>query len=221
MNRIGMLLLSLGGLFAGVGQETALGSGLSAWQRHVNMASPCFLGPTAHEAKTSELIRLERIVLTMGGEPYHAGILLHAGEEFGIDPILLSCVAYVESNFRCRARSKRGARGIMQLRPVVMEVLGVTDPWDPYQNIMAGAAYLLHCFERYKDQPNSTGLALAAYNMGPGPVRKLVASDSARRFVRKVLRVYNRLTDISLPTEGWVLKAPADRNSRVRRLATQ
>ena len=67
---------------------------------------------------------------------------------------------------------------------------------------MAGAAYLRNCFERYKHCPNSTYLALAAYNIGPGPVEKLNQSEAARRFVRKVLRVYNRLTDSPIPMTG-------------------
>ncbi len=94
----------------------------------------------------------------------------------------------------------------MQLRPIVLEVLGVSDPWDPHQNIMAGTAYLRNCFERYQHFPNSTYLALAAYNIGPGPVEKLNSSDAAGRFVRKVLQVYNRLTDSPIPITGKAVK---------------
>ena len=90
----------------------------------------------------------------------------------------------------------------MQLRPIVIEVLGVTDPWDPHQNIMAGTAYLRNCFERYKHCPNSTYLALAAYNIGPGSVEKLNRSDAAGRFVRKVLQAVQSPDRQSDPRDG-------------------
>lgn len=150
-------------------------------------------------SRSAEVQRMIRLVRTLGGKPEYALILLGAGEEFRIDPVLLASLAYVESSFRHRVSSRCGARGLMQVRPLVLKVLGVTDPWDPYQNIMAGTAYLLHCFERYERHPNSTYLALAAYNIGPGPVRKLTRSDAAKRFVRKVLTVYNRFTDAPIP----------------------
>ncbi|MBI4964709.1 MAG: lytic transglycosylase domain-containing protein [Desulfomonile tiedjei] len=139
------------------------------------------------------------MVRCLGGNPDYAGILVSAGKEFDIDPILLTAVTHVESSFRPKAASGKGARGLMQLRPVVLNVLGVTDPWDPHQNIMAGASYLRTCFERYSSEPESTFLALAAYNIGPGPVQKLTRSDAAERFVKKVLSVYNRFTDSPIP----------------------
>jgi soluble lytic murein transglycosylase-like protein len=64
---------------------------------------------------------------------------------------------------------------------------------------MAGASYLRTCFDRYASQPESTFLALGAYNIGPGPVEKLTRSDAAERFVKKVLSVYNRFTDSPIP----------------------
>lgn len=137
---------------------------------------------------------LRETVIALGGEPHHARVLFHAGREFEIDPFFIASVTFVESNFRPRIQSNRNAKGLMQLRPVVLEVLGVTNPWDPYQNIMAGTAYLRHCFERYSMHENSTYLALAAYNIGPGQPRKLENSEAASRFVKKVLTVYNKLS---------------------------
>ncbi len=149
------------------------------------------------EAKLThqELQRLKSAVCSLGGKPQHADIILKAGRRYEIDPMFLAAVTSVESSFRARVTSCKGARGLMQLRPIISKHHGVTDPWDPHQNIMAGAAYLRTCFERYSRHPNSTYLALAAYNIGPGPVPKLHASPAAKRFVKKVLRVYNRLTD--------------------------
>jgi soluble lytic murein transglycosylase-like protein len=203
----GMLFLSLGGMLTGLGQDPAV-------------ARPEICMPKARPAVVAgqivagrkpavsiqELENLKSVVSALGGKTDYAKILLTAGREFQIDPVLIAAVTHVESSFRPRAASCRNARGLMQLRPIVLEVLGVTDPWDPHQNIMAGAAYLRTCFERYKQCPNSTYLALAAYNIGPGPVEKLNRSDAAGRFVRKVLRVYNRLTDIPIPITGKALK---------------
>ncbi len=138
--------------------------------------------------------RLRDSIISLGGEAHHARVLFHAGREFEIDPFFIASVAFVESNFRPKIQSNRSAKGLMQLRPIVLEVLGVTNPWDPYQNVMAGAAYLRHCFERYAKYDNSTYLALAAYNIGPGPTRKLENSQAAARFVKKVLTVYNKLS---------------------------
>jgi soluble lytic murein transglycosylase-like protein len=141
-----------------------------------------------------ELRRLRQVVCALGGKPHHAPILLKAGQKFEIDPIFLAAVTHVESSFRPRARSGRGACGLMQLRPIVTNAYGVTNPWDARQNIMGGAAYLRTCFYRYRKHSNSTFLALAAYNIGPGPAEKLRKSPAAKRFVKKVLLVYNRFT---------------------------
>jgi len=141
-----------------------------------------------------ELRRLRSVVCALGGKPHHAPILLKAGKKFEIDPIFLAAVTHVESSFRPRARSGKGACGMMQLRPIVTRAYGVADPWDPRQNIMGGAAYLRTCFHRYRKHSNSTFLALAAYNIGPGPAEKLSKSPAAKRFVKKVLLVYNRFT---------------------------
>jgi soluble lytic murein transglycosylase-like protein len=210
----GMLFLSLGGM-------------LTALDRDPAVARPEICMPKARPAIVSgqlstgrkptvsvqELENLKSVVSALGGKPDYAKILLSAGREFQIDPVLIAAVTHVESSFRPRAASSRNARGLMQLRPIVLEVLGVTDPWDPHQNIMAGAAYLRTCFERYKHCPNSTYLALAAYNIGPGPVEKLNSSDAAGRFVRKVLRVYNRLTDTPIPITGKATK-DSERNAQ-------
>jgi|GEM_PF-1666951 len=158
------------------------------------------------QIRQSELDRLKEMVRSLGGKPEHASILLNAGRQFEIDPLLLAAVTFVESSFNPTAKSKCGARGLMQLRSVVLNVLGVTNPWDPHENIMAGAAYLRNCFERYDRYENATYLALAAYNIGPGPVSKLTGSDPAERFVRKVLSVYNRLTDEPIPVTRQPLR---------------
>ncbi|MGO9571584.1 MAG: lytic transglycosylase domain-containing protein [Desulfomonilaceae bacterium] len=203
----GMLFLSLGGLLTGVDYDPAVARPEMCIPKArpavvTRRVSPGLKSPVSIQ----ELENLRSVVSSLGGKPGYARILVLAGREFHIDPVFIAAVTHVESSFKPKAASCRGARGLMQLRPIVIEVLGVTDPWDPHQNIMAGAAYLRNCFERYKHCPNSTYLALAAYNIGPGPVEKLNRSDAAGRFVRKVLRVYNRLTDSPIPVTGKAAK---------------
>ena len=72
-----------------------------------------------------------------------------------------------ESGFDARAVSTAGAQGLMQLMPELSEELGVTDPFDPRQNIFAGVRYLRWLLDRHKGDES---LVLASYNAGPGAV---------------------------------------------------
>ncbi len=86
-----------------------------------------------------------------------------------VSPHLLEAVASAESAFRSDAVSAKGARGVMQLMPGTARMLGVRNPDDAAQNIEGGAAYLGDLLRAFD---GDTVLALAAYNAGPGAVRR-------------------------------------------------
>ena len=96
-----------------------------------------------------------------------APVLLDAAQREGLEPKLLTAVIQRESAFRPCAISAKGAQGLMQLMPDTAGRFGVSDPFDPKQNIDAGAKYIKELLTRYS---GNLSLALGAYNAGPGKV---------------------------------------------------
>jgi len=92
-----------------------------------------------------------------------------AAAKYGVDADLLFSVIAAESNFKPQAVSRRGARGLMQLLPSTATHLGVTDIFDPAQNIDGGTRYLRDLLGRYQ---GDLALTLAAYNAGPAAVQR-------------------------------------------------
>ena len=89
--------------------------------------------------------------------------------KYNLDPSLLTAVVTQESGGNPNAQSGAGAQGLMQLMPATAASLGVTNPFDPQQNLEGGAQYLSSLLTQYG---GDTSLALAAYNAGPGNVAK-------------------------------------------------
>jgi soluble lytic murein transglycosylase-like protein len=117
---------------------------------------------------------------------YEPLILEHATRQ-SLRPELVRAVIQVESGFNPRALSPKGAMGLMQLMPATARSLGVSNPWDPAQNIRGGTDYLRRLLDEYHGNEE---LALAAYNAGSGAVakygRRIPPYRETRDYVRKV-----------------------------------
>jgi soluble lytic murein transglycosylase-like protein len=110
-----------------------------------------------------------------------------AASKYDLSPRLIKGVIRAESNFQVDAVSRAGAQGLMQLMPATAKELGVTKPFDIDQNIDGGARYLRKMLDSFG---GNVKLALAAYNAGPGTVRKFegnVPYQETIQYVSKVL----------------------------------
>lgn len=105
---------------------------------------------------------------TTGNKQTDSLIKLYGGK-YGVDPYLIFCVMQQESSFRATATSTDGAQGLMQLMPATAARFGVTNSYDPAQNISAGARYLKFLLDLFDGRVD---LALAGYNAGEGAVQK-------------------------------------------------
>ncbi|GIO13352.1 hypothetical protein J19TS2_29070 [Cohnella xylanilytica] len=132
-----------------------------------------------------------------GATSAYDGLIAAASARYGVDPALIKGVIQSESSFRPDAVSSVGAKGLMQLMDGTARGLGVTDSFDPAQNIDAGTRYLSFLLRKYD---GNEATALAAYNAGPGTIDRLglrtnedvVARQSelpseTQAYVRKVL----------------------------------
>jgi soluble lytic murein transglycosylase-like protein len=121
----------------------------------------------------------------LGSTPYDEFIAA-VSQAHGVDPMLVKALIQVESNYKPRARSPKGAMGLMQLMPSTAREYKVRNPFDPKTNIEAGIKHLKGLIDRFK----GVELALAAYNAGEGAVRKfngIPPYRETRNYVSKIL----------------------------------
>lgn len=117
----------------------------------------------------------------------YKSIFAQAANEYNVSEKLLMSIAMAESGFNANATSNAGAMGLMQLMPTTAAELGVTDAYDPTQNIMGGAKLISKFINRYD---GNVSLALAAYNAGPGNVDKyggIPPFTETQNYVSKIL----------------------------------
>jgi soluble lytic murein transglycosylase-like protein len=124
------------------------------------------------------------------------GYLIDSGARNEIDPLLLYSIMHQESSFKSHAISPKGARGLMQLMPGTAVRYGVTNIFDPRQNIEGGARYVRFLLDRFDGDVN---LTLAGYNAGEGAVEKygwrIPPYAETQEYVRRISRRYSLLRD--------------------------
>ena len=121
-----------------------------------------------------------------------ANFITASARAHGIAPELVASVIAVESNFNPNAVSWRSARGLMQLLPQTAARFGVTNVFDPEQNIEAGTKYLKELLVRYN---GDLSLSLAAYNAGPDRVEQYRAVPpyrETRDYIRRVTEKFRK-----------------------------
>jgi len=120
-------------------------------------------------------------------------IIAKASSRYGVDASLIKAVIKAESNFNPTAVSHAGAQGLMQLMPGTARSLGVSDSFDPEQNVMAGTRFLRDLLKRYNGDLDS---ALAAYNWGPGNVDKQPSRlpRETQSYLARVKQLYSSFT---------------------------
>lgn len=113
----------------------------------------------------------------------------HSADQ-SLDPKLVRAMIQVESGYNHRARSHKGAMGLMQLMPGTASQLRVSDPYDPDENVRGGTQYLRNLIDRFAGRLE---LAVAAYNAGPGAVERydgIPPYRETRDYVQRVLALY-------------------------------
>jgi len=115
-----------------------------------------------------------------------------ASSAYGVDKGLITSVIQAESDFDPNATSSKGAMGLMQLMPDTARGLGVSNAYDPEQNVMAGTRFLKDLLDRYH---GDVRLALAAYNWGMGNLERSTSGrlpEETRNYIAKIMKSYGK-----------------------------
>lgn len=161
-----------------------------------NLSSSALVQPTV--MSNSAMADLTSLRGFTTGNSQVDGYLIDSGTRNGIDPLLLYSVMHQESSFKSHAVSPKGARGLMQLMPGTAIRFGVTNIFDPRQNIEGGARYLRFLTDRFNGE---LSLVLAGYNAGEGAVEKygwrIPPYAETQEYVRRIARRYTLIQDPS------------------------
>ena len=119
-------------------------------------------------------------------------LIMDYARKYNIPATLIHSVIAAESDYNPKAVSSKGAVGLMQLMPETAEQYGVTNSYDPRENIEGGVRYLKDLIRTYKGR---TDLVLAAYNAGKEAIKKhkgIPPYPETINFIRKVKKIYNK-----------------------------
>ncbi len=144
-----------------------------------------------HVERKAFTAQVKRVAGKMGAQVKFADAINAAASEHHVHPALVAAVIHAESNFNPRAQSPVGAKGLMQINPPTQRHLKLRNVYDPRQNIDAGTRYLRELMNRFGGNLRMT---LAAYNAGPGAVKKYAGIPpyrETRRYVKKVMKHYH------------------------------
>ncbi len=123
--------------------------------------------------------------------PY-INIIHDVADTYQLSAELLKAIIKVESNYKHRAVSPKGAQGLMQLMPATAKRFGVSDVFDPEENITGGVKFLRYLFDEFGE--NNLELVLAGYNAGEEAVRKygnkIPPYTETRQYVKKIMSLY-------------------------------
>jgi soluble lytic murein transglycosylase-like protein len=127
------------------------------------------------------------------GEVPYGKLIDSLSQAHGVDPDLVKAVVKVESAYQPRARSRKGAMGLMQLMPATARQYSVRNPYDPRANLDAGIRHLASLLGRF-----DVAVALAAYNAGEGAVQRfggIPPYPETRDYVRRILALVTPAAD--------------------------
>ncbi|HMF56367.1 MAG TPA: lytic transglycosylase domain-containing protein [Pyrinomonadaceae bacterium] len=175
-------------------------------RKRVRMTSSSYSNTGEVAARPSPLLyERPRLVVASAGNSLNGfttgnsqvdAIIVESSNRNGVDPVLLYSIMHQESTFKQRAVSPKGARGLMQLMPATAARFGVTNIFDPRQNIEGGARYMRFLLDMFD---GDVELALAGYNAGEGAVlkygRQIPPYRETQEYVRRITARYQLMRD--------------------------